>query len=137
VVCASPDYLERAGAPLDVGDLADHNCIVLREKYSDYAQWRFGCDGDEFRTRVNGTLSSNDGDIVTAWALEGRGLIMRSSWQVAPLIASGRLVQVLANVPTPSADIYALYVGDRHLPGRVNQLLDFLAHHFPPRLGAS
>jgi DNA-binding transcriptional LysR family regulator len=137
VVCASPDYLKGAGTPLDVGDLANHNCIVLREKYSDYSQWRFGGDGDEFRIRVNGTLSSNDGDIVTGWALEGRGLIMRSSWQVSPLIASGRLVQVLADVPTPSADIYALYAGTRHVPARVNQVLDFFAHELPSRLHTS
>lgn len=136
VVCAAPDYLDRRGAPRSVEELPDHNCILLRENHADYAWWRFGDGGDEFRIRVDGTLSSNDGDIVTGWALEGRGLIMRSLWQVAPLLETGRLVHVLPEVPTPPADIYALYADTHHVPARVAQALDFLAEELPPRLAA-
>lgn len=134
LVCASPEYLRRDGTPSNVADLADHNCIVLRENHSDFAQWRFGVGGDEFQVRVDGSLSSNDGDIVTGWALEGRGLIMRSSWHVAAMLADGRLVQVLPDVPTPNADVYALYADTGHVPARVSQVIDFLAQELPSRL---
>ena len=134
IVCASPEYVDLHGAPADVGDLAEHNCIVLRENYGDFALWRFGQGADEYRVRVEGSLSSNDGDIVTAWALEGRGLIMRSTWQVAPLLAEGRLVQVLADVPTPSADVYALHAEASHVPARVTTFLDFLVQELPGRI---
>lgn len=134
VVCASPDYLARHGAPGSVDELSGHNCILLRENHADYAWWRFGEGAEEFRVRVDGTLSSNDGDIVTGWALEGRGLMMRSLWQVAPLLEAGRLVRVLPEVPTPSADIYALYADTHHVPARVTQALDFLTEEMPVRL---
>ena len=136
VVCASPDYLRRHPPPESVDDLAHHNCILLRENYGDYALWRFGDGAEESRVRVDGTLSSNDGDTVTQWALEGLGLIMRSLWQVAPLLADGRLVQVLADVPTPSADVHALYADATHVPPRVTAVLDFLAERLPQRLGS-
>ncbi len=135
VVCASPAYVRRHGAPGTVGELAEHNCILLRENYGDYALWRFGAGPDEFRVRVGGTLSSNDGDIVTGWAIEGRGLIMRSTWQVAPMLKDGRLVRVLADVPTPAADVYALHADTEHVPARVTAVLDFLSERLPGRLG--
>lgn len=71
---------------------------------------------------------------MTGWALEGRGLIMRSTWQVAPLLKDGRLVRVLADVPTPNADVYALHAPADHVPARVTAVLDFLGERLPERL---
>ncbi|SFO67224.1 MULTISPECIES: LysR family transcriptional regulator [Actinomadura] len=135
VVCASPRYLAEHGRPSSVDELVDHNCIVLRENYSDYALWRFGDGPDEFRMRVDGSLSSNDGDVVTQWAIEGRGLIMRSMWQVASLLAEGSLVRVLEDVPTPGADVYALHADVHHVPVRITAVIDYLAEELPRRLG--
>ncbi|MGW0568188.1 LysR family transcriptional regulator [Streptomyces tauricus] len=134
VPCASPAYLERRGAPTRVEDLARHDCIVLRENEGDFALWRFGDAGDPRHVRVRGPLQSNDGDIVTGWALEGRGVIMRSEWHVRPHVARGDLVRVLPHVPTPAADIYALTEDDGHVPRRVTELIEHLAAHLPGRL---
>ncbi|MFI9377905.1 LysR substrate-binding domain-containing protein [Streptomyces parvulus] len=134
VPCAAPAYLERRGTPTRVEDLADHDCIVLRENEGDYALWRFGDAGDPRHVRVRGSLSSNDGDVVTAWALEGRGLVMRSEWQVRPLIERGDLVRVLPGVPTPATDIYALVEDDGRVPRRVTELIGHLAARLPARL---
>ncbi|WP_282083064.1 LysR family transcriptional regulator [Streptomyces tendae] len=135
VPCAAPAYLARRGAPTRVEDLADHDCIVLRENEGDYALWRFGEAGDPWHVRVHGSLSSNDGDIVTDWALDGRGVIMRSEWHVRPHLERGELVRVLPHVPTPAADVYALYEDDGHVPRRVTELIEHLAGRLPSRLG--
>lgn len=137
VPCAAPSYLDRRGAPTRVEELAEHDCIVLRENESDYALWRFGDAGDPRHVRVRGSLSSNDGDVVTNWALEGRGVIMRSEWHVRPHLERGELVRVLPQVPTPAADIYALLEDDGHVPRRVTELVDHLAARLPGRLGRS
>jgi DNA-binding transcriptional LysR family regulator len=134
VPCAAPSYLERRGAPTDIEDLARHDCIVLRENEGDYALWRFGDVSDPRHVRVRGPLSSNDGDVVTAWALEGRGVIMRSEWHVRPHIERGNLVRVLPHIPTPAADIYALLEDDGHVPRRVSELIEHLAARMPGRL---
>ncbi|WP_233221753.1 LysR family transcriptional regulator [Streptomyces carminius] len=132
--CAAPSYLAEHGTPGSIEDLVDHNCIVLRENESDYALWRFG-DADRPRhVRVHGSLSSNDGDVVTGWALEGRGVVMRSEWHVRPHLDRGELVRVLPHVPTPAADIYALLEDDGHVPRRVSALIDHLAARLPGRL---
>lgn len=134
VPCAAPSYLDRRGAPVSVEDLLHHDCIVLRENEGDFDLWRFGDSSNPHHLRVHGQLSSNDGDVVTDWAIEGRGIIMRSEWQVRPHLASGALVRVLPQLSTPAADIYALVADDRHLPRRVAALIDHLAARLPQRL---
>ncbi|MEV1246236.1 LysR substrate-binding domain-containing protein [Nonomuraea sp. NPDC050022] len=134
VPCAAPSYLDRRGAPTGIEDLAQHDCIVLRENEGDYALWRFGDVSDPRHVRVHGSLSSNDGDVVTNWALEGRGVIMRSEWHVRPHIERGELVRVLPHIPTPAADIYALIEDDGHVPRRVTELIEHLAARMPGRL---
>ncbi|MFD9701668.1 LysR family transcriptional regulator [Lentzea sp. NPDC059081] len=135
IPCAAPSYLARRGTPATVADLADHDCIVLRENEGDFDVWRFGDDNATHQLRVRGGLSTNDGDVVTLWALEGRGVVMRSEWQVRPHLESGELVRVLPDVPTPAADIYALFTDDRHVPRRVSRLVEHLARRLPGRLG--
>lgn len=134
VPCAAPSYLERRGMPEHVEDLAVHDCIVLRENEGDFDLWRFGDAGHPRQVRVRGRLSSNDGDVVTDWALQGRGVIMRSEWQVRAHLESGALVRVLPDVPTPPADIYALVSDDRHVPRRISELIDHLAARLPDRI---
>ncbi|MGW4755024.1 LysR substrate-binding domain-containing protein [Streptomyces chartreusis] len=134
VPCAAPSYLARHGTPTSIEDLAGHDCIVLRENESDFALWRFGDTAGTRHIRVRGSLSSNDGDVVTGWALEGRGIIMRSEWHVGPHLDRGELVHVLPDMPTPAADIYALTEDDAHVPQRVSRLIDFLAARLPRRL---
>ncbi|MGW4591108.1 LysR family transcriptional regulator [Amycolatopsis thermoflava] len=137
VPCAAPSYLDRKGIPERVEDLADHDCIVLRENEGDFDLWRFGTAGRPRQVRVRGRLSSDDGDVVTDWALRGHGVIMRSEWQVRSHLDSGALVRVLPGVPTPPADIYALLADDVHVPRRVSELIDHLAARLPARIAGS
>jgi DNA-binding transcriptional LysR family regulator len=60
---------------------------------------------------------------------------MRSEWHVRPHVESGALVRVLPRVPTPAADVYALYEDDGHVPRRVTELIEHLAAGLPDRLG--
>ncbi|MFJ8861984.1 LysR family transcriptional regulator [Streptomyces sp. NPDC102451] len=135
VPCAAPSYLAAHGTPQEIDDLAEHNCIVLRENESDYALWRFGDPTHPRQVRVHGSLASNDGDVVTDWALRGHGVIMRSQWHIRPHLERGTLIRVLPDEPTPAADIYALYEGDGHLPLRVSHFIDHLVAGLPQRLG--
>ncbi|WP_410635214.1 LysR family transcriptional regulator [Amycolatopsis sp. cmx-4-83] len=137
VPCAAPSYVDHRGTPERIEDLASHDCIVLRENEGDFAVWRFGGAAQPRQVRVRGSLASNDGDIVTDWALQGRGIVMRSEWQVRPHLDSGALVRVLPGVPTPPADIYALLADDAHVPRRTAELVTHLAARLPDAITAS
>jgi DNA-binding transcriptional LysR family regulator len=131
-VCAAPDYLARHPAPRKPQELATHDCIVLRENQEDVTLWRFRKSRNEVSVRVPAILSSNDGDVVRQWAIRGKGLIMRSEWDVAESLAAGRLVRVLEDWRLPDADIVAL-VDRRHgMTARVKLFLSFLQARFKP-----
>lgn len=110
-LCASPEYARRIKALKHPADLARCNCLCLRENDEDVPRWRFSQEGDPRRStviRVAGALSSNDGTVITEWALAGLGIVERSEWDVAPLLADGKLVRLLPDWRLPSAPVTAL-----------------------------
>lgn len=108
VLCAAPDYLERFGEPQQLADLARHQCIAIRERDQDFGRWKLtGLHGPE-TVRVSGPLSTNNGELVHQWAIDGHGIILRSLWDVGRSLADGRLVRVLPQY-FQQADVWAIY----------------------------
>jgi len=125
-LCASPAYIKRHGAPQSPEELAQHRCILHRQNDDAYASWRLHKGRKQVTVKVRGTGSSNDGDVVLGWALDGHGILQRSEWDLAKYLDSGRLQLVLPDYALPPADLYAYYPSRRHLPARVRALIDFL-----------
>jgi LysR family transcriptional activator of dmlA len=95
ILCAAPAYLERHGQPKTLEDLAQHACLVIRERDQAFGVWRLlGPNGPE-TVKVTGHLSSNHGDIVRQWSLAGHGIMLRAVWDVAASLQAGELVNVL------------------------------------------
>ena len=108
VLCAAPGYLERFGQPQQLADLARHKCIAIRERDQDFGRWKLtGPQGPE-TVRVSGPLSTNNGELVHQWAIDGHGIILRSLWDVGRSLADGRLVRVLPHY-CQEADVWAIY----------------------------
>jgi len=132
-LCASPDYLARHSTPRTPSDLRKHSCIALRENDEDVTLWRFRSkeSGAEERVRIEPLLASNDGEVVKSWALAGRGLIVRSEWDVSEDLRAGRLVMVLSDHELPSAPIVALMGARREArAARTRRFLDELIKRF-------
>jgi DNA-binding transcriptional LysR family regulator len=131
-ICAAPSYLARRAAPKEPKELGAHDCIVLRENNEDVTLWRFRKRRAEVAVRVPAMLSSNDGDVVKQWALAGKGLFVRSEWDVAEHLAAGELVRVLDDWTLPSADVVALTAQRTGLSARAKLFLAFLQARFHP-----
>lgn len=129
-LCASPVYLERYGTPASLADLADHRCIIHRQNDDAYGIWRFTHREQTEIVKVDGVLSSNDGDIVLGWALDGHGILIRSEWDLAKYLESGRLRVVLPDFVLPSADLFVYYSNRRNQTARARAFIDFLVDQF-------
>jgi DNA-binding transcriptional LysR family regulator len=129
-LCASPKYLERFGTPERVEDLVEHRCIIHRQNDDAYGVWRYIRDNHLEALKVKGALSSNDGDIVLRWALDGHGILIRSEWDLAKYVQSGRLKLLLPDTPLPSADLFVYYPSQRNQTARARAFIDFLIGHF-------
>ena len=80
--------------------------------------------------KVRGALSSNDGDIVLGWALDGHGILVRSEWDLKKYVESGRLRIVLPQYTLPSADLFVVYLNRTHQAARTRAFIDFLVEQF-------
>ena len=126
-LCASPTYLERHGTPRTLDDLARHQCIVVRRDDTAYGVWSFVRGTKVENVRVRGRLTCNDGEVALNWALDGHGIMMRSGWDIARYVRSGRLRVVLADYALPGRDVYAVFRNDKPVPAKVRVFVDFLA----------
>lgn len=129
-LCAAPAYLKKHGEPASPEDLGSHNCIVHRQNDDAHGIWRLQKGRRTDTVKVGGTLSSNDGDVVLNWALEGHGILVRSEWDVAKYLQSGRLRIVLPDYNLEPADLFVFYPSRRNMPAKVRAFIDFLAEEF-------
>src|SRR5690606_18127046 len=130
MLCAAPAYLRKFGEPARPGDLQSHHCIVIRESDETYGAWSLSRDGQQQTVKVQGRASSNDGEAAVEWALDGQGIIMRSEWDVARYLRSGRLRQVLPEWSLPPADVVAVYPARQYMPARTRAFLDAVTGWF-------
>ncbi len=96
VLCASPGYLSKAGEPTHPRELQQHRCLFIREGDEAFGSWHLRSGGRQETVKVRGALSSNDGECALAWALDGHGILLRSRWDAAPYLRSGRCARCCA-----------------------------------------
>lgn len=133
ILCASPSFVERHGAPTKPKSLLDFRCLALRENDEDVTLWRFSePNGGTAQVRIAPSLASNDGDIVREWALDGQGIILRSEWSIAGDLSAGRLVRLLSPYRAQSADVVAFVGPRRGRSARTSRFVQFLRESLTP-----
>ena len=126
LLCASPDYLERHGAPRTPLEVAEHSCLTYRGASE---LWRFRT-GEEIA--VSGRLTFDNGDALRIAALEGLGLVTLPTYLCGPDVRAGRLVPLLLEHMHPGTSVFAVYPENRHLSPKVRAMIDWLAEELGP-----
>ena len=125
ILCAAPAYLATQGTPTVLADLAQHRCIVIRERDEAFGLWRLTGPLGMETVKVDGYLSANNGEIVHRWAIDGHGIILRSIWDVGPSIEAGDLVRVLPAY-RQEAEVWAVYLSRLSSSAKVRVCVRFL-----------
>jgi len=131
VVCASPAYLEKHGAPQRPEDLQDHNCVITQDFHM---TWEYRDPvGKRGSVRVSGRYSCDNWEVLREWALAGLGIALKSTWDVRRQLEEGTLVALLPGYDfATEVAIYAVYPHRRYLPAKTRVFIDFLADSFGP-----
>jgi DNA-binding transcriptional LysR family regulator len=115
LIVASPDYLTAHGTPATPGDLLQHECIRARFPSGSIMPWELGKGGSASRVEVSGRLIVGTTELAAAAAVSSAGLAYVEQREARPFLASGRLIQVLAEW-TPPFGSEALYFPRQRLP---------------------
>lgn len=136
ILCAAPDYLARKGMPRSGADLtgSKHDCLNLRYPGAPEFQWPLETADGVRRFAVKGPFESDDGDVLTGWALSGQGIILKPVFEVAEHLASGTLVPVLENEPPVPIQLACLYMHRRRQDPKARLLIDFMSEHIRKEL---
>lgn len=121
IVCASPDYLARAGTPSTPQDLGKHDGLLFR--LPDSGRPRPIMLPDECSAwRV--TASTDDGQSLVHGALAGLGLVQAPLILMEADLAGGRLVEVLAAYRPPALEINLVFQASSWLPAQARTFID-------------
>jgi len=104
LLCAAPAYVARRGMPADGAALVRdrHDCLNLRFPGAKEFQWTLQTPQGPQKFEITGPFESDDGDVLTDWALAGHGIVLKPLFEVGAHLRSGALVPVaLANPPLP------------------------------------
>jgi DNA-binding transcriptional LysR family regulator len=138
---ASPAYLERHGTPRTPDELEGHRMVgFLSSATGNVMPLEFTVDGLTRQVTLPMTVSVVGAEIYSAAGRLGLGLIQTPRYRAAADLASGALVEVLADTPPAPAPVYVMYPHSRQLSPRVRVFIDWLAAEFaanvPPLTGA-
>lgn len=137
LLCASPDYLARHGAPETPAGLRDHVCIGAEEA-SAHMLWRFSAPG-EARSRVLSVairprIALSGAGAAIDSALRGSGICRSFSYQVADHLAAGRLVALLPAFEPAPVPVTLLFHPIPHRNATLRAFVDFATPRLRQRL---
>lgn len=127
ITCASAGYVARHGRPRGPEDLKDHllvNYATRLPAMSSEIEITEG--GRELTVAMASSITVDGAEAYVAAALAGLGLIQVPAYDVADLVASGELVEILPNHPPGHVPLSFLFVRRRNLSPRVRLFQEWI-----------
>ena len=135
VLCAAPAYVAARGMPASGQEILaqGHECLSLRFPGATEFQWRLMTGDGAERFPVKGRYESDDGDVLTDWALAGRGIALKPIFEISEHLKSGALVPVATATPPEPIQMACLYTHRRGQDPKTRLFMDFMID----RIGAT
>lgn len=128
VICAAPSYITLHDRPRHPDDLVKHNCLIMQFGQTVDREWSFRIGKQICAISVSGNRIANSGAQVKRWCLAGRGIALKSIWDVRDNLQDGSLVELLKDFAPPSESALQILFPRAAYPiRRVRAFIDFLA----------
>lgn len=126
IVVATPAYLEQHGTPATPGDLAGHAAIIL-SRGEGGEQVTFSRDGSVAEVTLQPRLRISALEGLRSAVLAGLGVAVASEWIFDDELASGQVVEVLADWRMPPLDLWVVLPGGaRHASPQARAFIAFI-----------
>lgn len=136
VVCGSPAYFARHGAPKSPADLSDLACVTF-DVLGSPVSWNFPSQGSraELAVPVRSRLSVNTAEAAVDAAIAGVGVTRVLSYQAARAVEQGKLQIVLHEFEPEPMPVHLVRATQGPLPLKVRSFLDFTGLRLRKALG--
>jgi DNA-binding transcriptional LysR family regulator len=128
MICASPDYLARAGTPRHPIELSSHESIIFTPAAR--SPWRLSNGDDRVEVTPARSITVNSGQAVRMAAGAGLGLVMQPAMLLMPDVQTGRLVQLFPDWHLGERPMSLLYYRDRRMTPRLRSFIAFSIKEF-------
>lgn len=126
IAAASPDYLERFGAPAHPRDLADHRCIGIRLGNDQLYKWEFERGDETVEIATPGPATVDESHAAIGFGRAGVGVIYGAEPVFSADLQSGALVRVLPEWSSMGEGFHVYYSGRRQVPTALRLLIDLI-----------
>lgn len=127
---ASPDYLERHGAPRTPADLAQHRCLHYRFPSSGKLEiWPLRAQRSGTPPEVPVSMVSNNAETRQCFAMRGLGIACLPEFFVREALEAGTLRAVLAEHVVSRTPFYVLWPSGRHPAPKQRAFVDYMVEH--------
>ncbi|HSR56080.1 MAG TPA: LysR family transcriptional regulator [Alphaproteobacteria bacterium] len=124
-VFAAPSYLEKHGRPQHPRDLTQHR-LIKSLSISSAMEWLFQDKGRPLSIPIEPRLRMNTNDAVAEMVARGWGISRLLSYQIAPLLAQGRVEAILTEFERPPIPIHVVHQEGRRVSSKVRAFVDFM-----------
>ncbi|SDY33737.1 DNA-binding transcriptional regulator, LysR family [Variovorax sp. YR266] len=129
VICASPAYVAKHGAPETPEALTRHNCLT-KTSGANSETWTVSQAGNTISVPVRGSMRADSGDVLCTAALADEGVIVMPTFMVGDDIARGSLVPLLLDWQFRPVTLMAVYPTRRYLSAKVRTFVEFMQKAF-------
>jgi len=130
VLCASPEYLARRGAPGKPEDLSQHCCLNFSHETLRH-HWHVNTVNGVLDVPIVSKVVSNSTVLLRELALAGMGIAMRPSYSLGDDLRSGRLVRVLEQFDMGQVAISMAYPSRRLVSAKVRSFVEYVSDRHP------
>lgn len=128
LLCASPLYLaDKTCQNLD--DLQTMNGLFYQLHDIEYNNWEFSKGNKIFKIKMHGDRSSNDGNIVKKWCVEGKGIAAKSCLDMANELLTDKVVHLLPDYKLKTLELWLVFPSKEFITPAVHELKDFLTYN--------
>ncbi|RAR48361.1 LysR family transcriptional regulator [Paraburkholderia unamae] len=129
ILCTSPDYVRKHGAPRTPADLTRHDCLILRTPGVPAHEWTLEGPEGSVKMHVSGPVQVNIAESLAVAIREGLGIGMLPVYTAIEGLRDGTLVRVLPRHVLQKNSIHALYPSRKFVDAKTKTWVEFLRAH--------
>ena len=126
VLVASPDYIQRNGAPVSIEDLENHTCIQLLLGDNSSFRWELDDQGERRKIRVPGLITINDTATTIFAAKAGLGIAYVLEARIAHELNAGTLHLILQQHALSEDPLHVYYSSRKYNHPALQELVNII-----------